>query len=251
MKTANAFCDDSMMAYDASRRVIAPGDVLTFDDGYRLAHLPLVAPGHPDIIRSHPGRDYINGRYAMARYSLVLPIDASELVSAPEFQALERDLHSSAFADKINWDMCTARAANLHATVFNGLAEPDMAPCIAAVRSVCARVGPGAVRLGGPFLGNKNTGRIYFPVYPQRHGDDDILALVQDACGITRTRFYVVGYYHFNTALNVTATAELARIIAMWRHRTLAEIDVMHLAIQATHDDLALSAQIVSRMPFG
>ena len=76
-------------------------------------------------------------------------------------------------------------------------------------------------RLGGPFVGNKNIGRIYFPVYPQAIDGDDSFGLIQDAVGGTRTRFYVVGYYNLIDELDAAETADLAHILGRWGSATI------------------------------
>jgi hypothetical protein len=240
-----AFCDDSRLGYDASRRPFAPGESLAFDDSYRLAHLPLVAPQHPEIIRQVEGKDYVDGRYVLARYSLVVPVPFGGLIGSETFQAFEREMRSTTFASKINWSLCDQRSDRLHATVVNGLQESDFERCANAVEAAVSQLGPLSMRLGGPFLGRMNTGRIYLPVYPQLVAGEDAFALVQNACGARVTRFYVVGYYHLTEALNVAETEDLARIAAKWQHRVLAEMPINSFDVQATNDDLALSARIV------
>ena len=245
------FCDDTDMAYDASRRSFVTGEALTFDDAYRLAHLPLVAPGHPEIIAGKDGTDYRNGTYQTPRYSLVVPVDAGELSGSAAFRAFEAELRSFSFSDKIAWQIGRERASKLHATIVGGLAEPDLASCAddAAVALVPLRAL--SIRLGGPFLGRINTGRIYLPVYPCCHDGQDMLGLVQRACGARQTRFYVVGTYHFAAALTVAETADLAGLVERWHRLTLAELPVRSLAVMATNDDLALSARVVTTIPVG
>ncbi|WP_378945172.1 hypothetical protein [Mesorhizobium sp. ANAO-SY3R2] len=240
-----------MLAYAAARRDFFPGEALTFDRAYRLAHLPLVAPDHPDVIESEEGKDYFSGRYAATRYSLTLPIDAGELGRSGEFQAFEQELRRLSFSAKINWEIGRERAEKLHATVIGGLSEADIEPCARAAAAALAPFGALSIRLGGPFLGTMNTGRIYLPVYPECHEGKDILGLVQAACGTRQSRFYGVGYYHFSAPLTVAETEELAGLIERWRESTLATLAIGSLAIQATNDDLALSGRIVTSIPVG
>jgi hypothetical protein len=40
-----------------------PGAKLLMDESYRLAHLPLICPGHSKAIDSQPGKFYANGRH--------------------------------------------------------------------------------------------------------------------------------------------------------------------------------------------
>lgn len=243
------FCNDTVMAYDASRRIFGPGEALTFDDAYRLAHLPLVVSGHPEIIASKDGTDYRNGRYDTPRHSLVVPIDAQALGRAEAFQEFEAELRSFSFSDKIAWQLGRERAGKLHATIVGGMSEPDIARCVEAVIEALVPLGALALRLGGPFLGRINTGRIYLPVYPCCHDGENVFALVQQACGARRTRFHVVGYYHFAAALTAAETSELAGLAERWRRRVLAELPVASLAVMATNDDLALSGRVVATIP--
>jgi hypothetical protein len=46
------FCTDEELGYGRSRFLFAAGTGLRLDEAYRLAHLPLVAPTHPDVIRA-------------------------------------------------------------------------------------------------------------------------------------------------------------------------------------------------------
>jgi len=71
------YCDDEMMAYRSARKIFQPGEGIVFDEGYRLAHLPLVNAGHPAVISEVDGRDYRNGTYEKTRYALVMPISAA------------------------------------------------------------------------------------------------------------------------------------------------------------------------------
>ena len=52
------FCADSALGYDRSRSVFNQGEAFRLDDAYRLAHLPLVNPSHPDVIANTPGKSY-------------------------------------------------------------------------------------------------------------------------------------------------------------------------------------------------
>lgn len=248
---AALFCNDEMLAYDGSRRAFLPGEALTFDEAYRLAHLPLVAPGHPEAIARKEGTDYASGRYAAPRYSLVAPIDARALETSVEFRRFEQELRSHGFSDKIEWRLNLERAPKLHATIVNGLAEEDAAACATNVAEALAPFGRISVRIGGPFLGRINTGRIYLPVYPECRNGADVFSLIQAACGARQTRFYVVGYYHLHSALTAGETSELAGLVARWRRSTLAVLPVRALAIQATNDDLALSARSIIQIPLG
>jgi hypothetical protein len=165
---AITYCDDSMMAYQASRKKFQSGERIVFDEPYRLAHLPLVNPDHPGFISQVEGRDYLNGRYEKARHALVIPIAPETLLQSESFQTLDRTMRSACFAPKIAWDLCERRRSRLHATLAGGFAEADLDRVVASVQQAFDQAGPVSICLKGPFIGDRNFGRIYFPVYPQQ-----------------------------------------------------------------------------------
>jgi hypothetical protein len=164
------YCDDSMMAYRLEQKILQPGEGIVFDEGYRLAHLPLVNAGHPAVISEVEGRDYRNGTYEKTRYALVMPISAEAFLESDQVQALELAMKSSSFAPKIAWEICELRRSKLHATLASGISEADLDRCAAAVQNLLDEIGSISVCLKGPFQGTRNTGRINFPVYPQKIG---------------------------------------------------------------------------------
>ena len=243
-----AYCDETMMAYRSARKIFQPGECVVFDEGYRLAHLPLVNPGHPAIISEIDGRDYRSGTYDKARYALVMPIAGELFLKSDMVQTLERAMKSSGFAAKIAWEVCERRRSKLHATLASGLLEADLDRCIAAVQAVLDQIGPIAVRLKGPFMGTRNTGRIYFPIYPETIQGEDAFALVQRSIGAPLTRLYLVGYYHLRDELDPAETRELAEMLDLWRDRVVVEATIPFLELHATNDDLALSARTRATM---
>src|SRR6476661_6791857 len=222
------YCDDSMMAYRSARKIFQPGEGVVFDEGYRLAHLPLVNAGHPAVISEVDGRDYRNGTYEKTRYALVMK--------------------SSSFAPKIAWDICERRRLQLHATLASGVPETDLDRYAATVQDLLDQIGSISVCLKGPFQGTRNTGRIYFPVYPQKIGGEDAFALVQKSLGLPPTKLYLVGYYHMRNELDPLETRELAELIDQWRDRIVVKTTVPLLELHATNDDLALSARTHAKM---
>jgi len=52
------FCDDGQLSYEKFRTEFIDGQWLIFDDAYRLAHLPLVAPDHPLVIPTKSDSNY-------------------------------------------------------------------------------------------------------------------------------------------------------------------------------------------------
>ena len=242
------YCDDEMLAYRSARRIFQPGEATVFDEAYRLAHLPLVNAEHPAVISEVDGRDYRNGTYEKTRYALVMPISAEALLRSDEAQALALAMKSASFAPKIAWELCERRGSRLHATLAGGIQEADLSRVVASVQELLDQTGPISVRLKGPFLGTRNTGRIYFPVYPQKIGGEDAFAQVQERIGVSPTKLYLVGYYHMREQLNPIETSELAEMIDRWRERVVAVTTVPFLEIYAVNDDLALSARTHARI---
>jgi hypothetical protein len=231
-----SYCDDAMMAYRASRKNFQPGECVVFDESYRLAHLPLVNPDHPAVISHVEGRDYL------------IPIAAAAFQQSEAFQALDHAMRSARFAPKIAWDLCERRRSRLHATLASGFAEADLDRITVSAQQALDRTGPISVCLKGPFIGDRNFGRIYFPVYPQQIDGRDAFASVQQGIGMSPTRLYVVGYYHMRNELDVAETAELAQLLDRWRDRVIGTTTISALEIYATNDDLALSARIHARV---
>ena len=243
-----AYCDDSMMAYRSARKNFQPGERVVFDEGYRLAHLPLVNGGHPAVISEVEGRDYRNGTYEKARYALVMPISVDAFLESDEVQALELAMKSSGFAPKIAWEICELRQSRLHATLASGISEADLDRYAAAVQDRLDEIGSISVCLKGPFQGTRNTGRIYFPVYPQNIRGEDPFALVQKSIGAAPTKLYLVGYYHMSEELDPLETRELAELIDQWRDRIVVTTNIPFLELYATNDDLALSARVHAKI---
>jgi len=239
------YCEEDALAYTSARRRFEPGEALRFDESYRLAHLPLISPSHPAALRSAPGTDYQDGRYNAERYSLVVPVDFRDLAASAAFQALELELRNSCFTTKIAFDLCEQRASKLHVTIGNGLPQSGLGPRAQAVARQLAKLGSVRFRLLGPFLGFKNTGRIYFPAYPESVGGQDAFGLIQDALGVPRTRFYVLGYYNLLDELDLDQTSALQRIVDAWSHIKICDVQSNTCLIQATNDDLVLSGRPV------
>ena len=234
------------LAYSASLWPYEPGARLTFDESYRLGHLPLVAPDHPAVIRSVQHLDYASGRYDARRISLILPVDADALAASATFQDIQRDLAARSLGGKVAWELSRRRASRLHATLVPGIAEEDLAGVAARVAEVMETYGPLRYRLGGPFVGTRNRGRIYFTVFPEWIGDGDVFSLLQEALGVPRTRFYVVGYYNLTDELTGEESADLAAFLATWADATVAELTAPSLTLLATHDDLALESEVLA-----
>jgi hypothetical protein len=206
-----------------------------------------VNPDHPGVISQLDGRDYRNGTYEKVRYALVMPIAADIFLKSESFQALEQAMRSARFAPKMAWDVCDRRRSRLHATLA-GIAEADLGRCAVSAQQTLDRTGPISICLKGPFLGTRNTGRIYFPVYPQQIDGEDPFALLQRSLGMSATGIYLVGYYHLRIELDAAETTELAELVDRWRDRIVVETTISALELYATNDDLALSARVHARI---
>jgi hypothetical protein len=130
------YCDDEMMAYRSARKIFQLGERVVFDEGYRLAHLPLVNAGHPAVVSEVGGRDYRNGIYEKTRYALVMPVSADAFLESDEAQALELAMKSASFAPKIAWEMGERRRLRLHATLAGGVPETDLDRYVAVVQNL-------------------------------------------------------------------------------------------------------------------
>jgi hypothetical protein len=157
-------------------------------------------------------------------------------------------MKSSGFAAKIAWELGEVRRSKLHATIASGLSEADLDSHAAAVQDLLDHIGSISVCLKGPFVGTKNTGRIYFPVYPQKIQGEDAFALVQERIGAPLTKLYLVGYYHLRSELDPLETNELAELLDQWRDRIVVSTTIPFLELLATNDDLALSARTHTKM---
>jgi hypothetical protein len=246
-------CGDNELGYFTSASGFAPGQDLAFDEAYRTAHLPLVAPHHPLVMATRPGTPYVMGRRPH-RFSLVLPVPHDALTRSDAYRALDRELRTTRFAAKIAWDMAERRRDKLHATICGGLAagEPPAItpPAIGPeARRAMADIGPLIAELRGLFSGNVNIGRLYLRVYPERRDGANAFHLVQRALGCRMTDVYLVGLHNLVDPLDVDDAAALASIIGRWWHRPLARLVIDHLVLLSSGDDLALDSEAVERLP--
>ncbi|MBI3505701.1 MAG: hypothetical protein HY059_12735 [Proteobacteria bacterium] len=234
------FCTDDALAYAGSRHAFAAGRPLALGADYRLAHLPLVVPGHAQAIASLAGRDYLNGRYATARAALCVQLPADRLEASPAFRAVEAAMRASRFAAKVAWDIGPRRRDVLHATLAGPIDPATATRAAEAAAAFLGRHGALAMRIGGPFVGNRNHGRIYLPVYPQLLDGDDAFGLLQDACGRPRSRFYAAGVWHLRDGLDADEAAELGQLVDKWAGQEILQVPAARFGILTVNDDLAL-----------
>lgn len=236
---------DAELAYLRSRTSFAAGAGMTLDEGYRLAHLPLIDPGHPKAIARKDGTHYDNGRHPPV-YSLVIPTPG--LAEAPAYRELERDLRQAPFAQKIAWDLVARRQAKLHATVCGALstgAPPALDP---ALQEALSRFGPVTLELRGLFSGNVNRGRLYLRLYPERRDGQNALHLIQRLLGRPTSDLYVVGIWNLSEDLDVGEAMALAAMLQRWWDRPILRFQADRLWLMAARDDLVLDSQIAETL---
>lgn len=242
------YCNDSQLSYNEYQTEFIDKQGLLFDESYRLAHLPLVAPAHPRIIHSKPGTGYNNGIHDLV-YSIAIPIDAQLLFSSDLFNDLLNDIRNSSFAIKISWETFTQRRNKLHATVCGSISTHD-APIIAQqVFQQLREIGPLSIKLSGLFSGNKNIGRLYLKVYPEQRDGENMIHVIQRLFGTSRTDFYVVGLFNFLDELDATETQELKTLLNKWRYTDFIQLQVIGLWVLKSKDDLVLQGGIEQTLP--
>lgn len=249
MTAVREFFPVSNLAYERSRYQFGGTGPIEFDRSYRLAQLPLVNPTHRLVIGTEPGTDYDHGRYQRPRCSLILPVSQQELTTSPTFRAFEADLRQCSFAAKIDHELTVLRGPKIHATIIGGLDPGTVAETGEQLRPLVSGLTATGYRVLGPFVGLKNTGRIYLPIVPEVAADDHWFGLLQDRLGVPRTDFFAVGYFHFAEQLDRNETCALAAFLADWSEAILLETAATQLQLATTNDDLALSLQPVLTLP--
>jgi hypothetical protein len=236
-----AFREDVNLGYERSRTRFADGGPLHLDDSYRVAHLPLIRPGHPLAIARTAGRPHVNGKHATA-WSVVLPIDPDALGHSPAMRALEQELRESPFAQKIAWDLLPRRRDRLHATVCGGLGDgPPPVIDDTALRSL-GEIGAIEIELRGLFSGDVNIGRLYLRVYPESRSGTDPLQLVQVALGRPVTDLWLVGLYNLTDNLTAAEADALRTVITKWWDVCVLRFTARSLWLLGARDDLVLDA---------
>jgi len=241
-----AYADDDTLDYRGIRRDLSDADGLRLDLGYCSAHLPLIAPDHPWAILADG--DYRNGCYEAARYSLVLPVPHDRLAASPVFAALDAAMRTAPFAGKIAWPVMARRQDKLHVTLCAGLRAGDI-DGLARTLQAHVRCEPAmAYRLGAPLIGARNTGRLYFPLYPMLQDGVNAVHRLQDRLARPRTHLYLLGYYSLSDHLDRTQTRALATILSTVADQIVLTGMADDYWFMRTHDDLALSAEIMARV---
>jgi hypothetical protein len=240
---ANVFCQDAELGYERSRTRFTSGEGLTLDETYRLAHLPLVAPDHPRVIRTREGSSYVMGRHERV-FSLVLPISGDLLLRTTAYRELNEALRAAPFARKIAWDLLGRRKDKLHATICGSLSTGEPPVLQDMQRQELAGIGPVHVELRGLFSGSVNRGRLYLRAYPESRQGENVFRHIQRSLGCRETDLYVVGLYNLTDDLDADDAAALASLIESWWDRTILQFTVDHLWLMGACDDLVLDSTV-------
>ena len=242
------FCRDDELGYGRSRTRFAAGAGLTLDENYRFAHLPLVAPDHPEVIAvrqgGQPSAAYAMGRHALIN-SLVLPIPAEALEQSEAYRTLDREMRAAPFGRKIAWDMLPRRREKLHATICGGLGEQGLGE---SDRRALAGFGPVGVELRGLFSGNINLGRLYLRAYPERREGGNAFRQIQRMLGRDETEIYVIGLYNLTDHLSAAEAAALSDLIDRWWDRPILRFEADCLWLLASADDLVLDSAVIETL---
>lgn len=244
----DVFCPDTELGYVRSRTRFIPGKKLLLDESYRLAHLPLIAPEHPDVIASLPGAIYQMGRHERT-FSLVLPIPPDALEKSVAYRYLEGELRQSPFANKIAWDLLAKRREKIHATICGSLSKSVPYAFLDRDRLALKRLGRMRIQLRGLFSGNVNVGRLYLRVYPECRGGGNQLRLIQRILGRPETDLYLVGLYNLTDHLSAVEADALQGIIERWWDRSILTLDVNFLWHLGSSDDLVLDSAVEEVIP--
>lgn len=237
------FCPDAELGFERSRTRFQPGEGLTLDETYRLAHLPLVAPSHPRIIATREGSSYVMGRHERV-FSLVLPVPGDALAQAPAYHDLDEAMRAAPFAGKIAWSLLDRRRSKLHATICGSLSTGEP-PTLDRSRLRDLRgVGPITVELRGLFSGNVNRGRLYLRAYPESRKGENVFRQIQRSLGCRETDLYVVGLYNMTDDLDSPEAAALASLLDRWWDRPILRYEIDHLWLMGATDDLVLDSVI-------
>jgi hypothetical protein len=232
-----SFVQDDALGYRHAATVFRPGAGLRLDDSYRLCHLPLVNPLHPDVIRGKAGTDYSMGVHGNIT-SLVAPVPQEALDASAGFNAMSDELRASPLTAKIAWDVLPRRASRLHAT----LGVPRTSPIADA--DLLSSLGPLHARVGGPFSGSVNVGRLYLKLYPCLRGGENAFHTVQKALGMPPRDLYLVGLWNLTDHLNSDEAAWLSGWLQRWTDAIVAEICLTDLWLLTSRDDLVLDARV-------
>ena len=248
IRSDTIFCDDRQLSYDKFRTAIVEGQGITFDNSYRLAHLPLVAPDHPLVIPTKLGTTYNNGVHD-STYSIVIPVTIGELSSSEHFNKLFSEVKFSRFADKLAWDTYAQRENKLHATVCGSISTGDSPGIENCVYEKLREMGPFSVSVRGLFSGNINVGRFYLKMYPELRDGKNVCHIIQDLFRSPNTDLYVVGIFNLIEELDADEVSDLKKILDRWWDIEIVRLRVENLWLLKSNDDLVLDGSIEETIP--
>jgi hypothetical protein len=241
------FVPDSALGYLASCRFPSQSQCLTFDETYRYAHLPLVAPDHPDVTALYPERGYAHGQHRTV-HSLVIPVDWEEIYACEGFRSALDELRHGPLGHHIAWDNLERRKQRLHATICGSLPETYGAGLTEAERQALRSIGPFQAELRGFFSGNLNTGRLYIKLYPEQKNGIDTVHAFQSALGRPATHLYLVGLLNLTDHLDAQQSQWLGDFLQRnWDQPTI-RVTLNEIWLMESRDDLVLDANIVERV---
>jgi len=242
------FCDDSQLDYNKFETKFTEGQRLVFDDAYRLAHLPLVAPDHPRVIATKSGSHYTKGIHDLV-FSIAIPVAADKLFMSEAFVRLCNELENSKFARKLSWDTFTKRKNKLHATICGAISTTISPEISQRMYQQLVDIGPISVRVRGLFSGNINVGRLYSKVYPELRQGKNVCHSIQSIFSSPLTNLYVVGLFNFVEELSPSETQELVELLDVWRNIDIIRLEIENLWLLKSRDDLVLDGGIDKVLP--
>lgn len=243
------FARPHQLRYRRLQYVFEDGAPLPLDESYRLCHLPLVAPRHPDVIRSKHGEPFEMGWFTPPSRALVVPVAADALDASPVYRRMIAALRATPLAAKVAWDMQERRRSVLHATLRSNI-QRDQSD--AEIRHLILRlrgVPRFRARLIGPWMGDKNHGRLYLPLVPEAKNGRDPCGFMQRLTGGRASGLYTVGLIHLRDHLTAVEATTLRRFLREWENVTILDYEVRELWLMANHDSLALDGAITQRIP--
>ena len=162
---------------------------------YRTRQLPLVNPTHPDVIPREG--EYVMGRYAGGRTSLVGFVGLDRFLESPVYREQMHELRQSRVGAKLAWSLLERRHDRLHFTVQPSLHERVGGEPVGRLVEPARSLAPFRVRITGPWLSQSfNVGRLYLTVYPELDRGVDRLRQAQRSLGERETVFYVIGFHN-------------------------------------------------------
>ena len=242
------YCDDSELSYEKYKTKFVDGHGLRFDEAYRLAHLPLVAPDHPRVIPTKPGSQYNRGVHDLI-YSIAIPIPVDSLLTTENFTRLYDEFKATTFAHKLSWETFAQRKDKLHATICGAMSIGQAPDIDSRIYHELSTIGPVAISIRGIFSGNLNIGRLYLKVYPElRHGRN-MCHEIQRIVGSPLTDIYVVGLLNFVEELDASEAQVLKKLLAMWWDIEFIQLRLENLWLLKSRDDLLLDGAIDQVIP--